>query len=327
MLSTHLPQGEHRFAERGAESAAPLGAAVWIDLLDPTAEETALVERTLGVELPTRKEAQEIEVSSRLYVENGTVFMTATVPVGSDSPHPLTTPVTFVYQRQRLVTSRFATPTPFETFAAKLERSPVGYPTAQKVLMGLVDELIDRLADILEAVAAELAEFSSVVFPPGAPAGGRRAAVDYTALLTRVGRTGERAAHARESLVSLGRVVTFFQESLHSAAGGEPLDEHWRTVAKDIAALTEHTNFVSGKVNFFLDATLGRINIEQNTIIKLFSVLAVVFLPPTLIASIYGMNFLHMPELAWPFGYPFSLALMVAAAILPYVVFKRRGWL
>jgi magnesium transporter len=326
VLTTFLPRGEPRSTPGGTDEPPPLVTATWIDLFDPTPDETRQVEAVLGVELPTRKEAQEIEVSSRLYLENGTAFMTATVPVGSDGPHPVTAPITFAFQAQRLVTSRFATPAPFRTFAAKLERSPASYATAQKVLMGLVDELIDRLADILESVAAELAEVSSVVFPVDEGAGGRRRSVDYTVLLTRVGRAGERAAHVRESLVSLGRVVTFFQDSL-PATSGEPLDEHWRTVAKDVAALAEHTNFVSGKVNFFLDATLGRINIEQNTIIKLFSVLAVVFLPPTLIASIYGMNFLHMPELAWPLGYPFSLALMVAAAILPYVIFKRRGWL
>jgi magnesium transporter len=310
----------------GSFAAPAVAAATWIDLLDATPDETRLVEQTLGIELPTRKEAQEIEVSSRLYLENGTAFMTATVPVQTDSPHPQTTPVTFVYQRLRLVTSRFATPAPFRTFAAKLERSPASYPTAQKVLMGILDEQIDRLADILESIAVELDAVSSVVFPADPAAGGRRATVDYTALLTSIGRTGERAGHARESLVSLGRVVTFFRESL-SATGGDALDEHWRTLEKDIASLTEHTTFVSGKVNFFLDATLGRINIEQNTIIKLFSVLAVVFLPPTLIASIYGMNFVHLPELGWKLGYPFSLALMVGAAILPYWIIKRRGWL
>jgi magnesium transporter len=325
MLTAFLPNGQARGLAAVEESAEVLRAASWIDLHEPTPEETRLVERTLGIELPTRKEAQEIEVSSRLYLEGGTAFMTATVPVRTDSPHPQTTPVTFAYQRHKLVTSRFATPAPFQTFPAKLERAPAAYPTAQKVLMGLVDELIDRLADILEAVAADLNVVSGIVFPEDEPPGERRA-VDYTALLTRVGRTGERAAHARESLVSLGRVVSFFRESLQ-ATGAESLDEHWRTVEKDIAALTEHTNFVSGKVNFFLDATLGRINIEQNTIIKLFSVLAVIFLPPTLIASIYGMNFDFMPELGWPFGYPFSIALMVVSAILPYAIFKRRGWL
>ena len=152
MLRAFLPTGQASALPAGAESAEALRAACWIDLLEPTPDETRLVERTLGIELPTRKEAQEIEVSSRLYVENGTAFMTATVPVRTDSAHPQTTPVTFAYQRQKLVTSRFATPAPFETFAAKLERAPAAYPSAQRVLMGLVDELIDRLADILEGV-------------------------------------------------------------------------------------------------------------------------------------------------------------------------------
>jgi magnesium transporter len=324
MLTAFLPSGEVRIVTGVAAGGDALRAAIWIDLFEPTAEETRLVETTLGIELPTRKEAQEIEISSRLYLENSTAFMTATVPVRTDSPHPQTTPVTFAYQSQRLVTSRFATPTPFQTFAGKLERVASAHGTAQKVLMGLVDELIDRLADILESVASDLDGISAIVFPEAQPPG--RRAVDYPALLTRIGRAGERAAHARESLVSFGRLAVFFRESL-PATGGEVLDEHWRTVERDIAALTEHTTFVSGKVNFFLDATLGHINIEQNTIIKLFSVLAVVFLPPTLIASIFGMNFERMPELGWPLGYPISLLLMLVSAILPYAIFKRRNWL
>jgi magnesium transporter len=165
-----------------------------------------------------------------------------------------------------------------------------------------------------------------VVFARQTEQTGRRPPVDYTAVLTRIGHNGELAANARESLVSLARLVTFFVETCPTLSG-EPLDEHWRTVSNDVAALTDHTTFLSNKVNFFLDATLGLVNIEQNTIIKTFSVLAVIFLPPTLIASIYGMNFDILPELRWVLGYPFSLVLMLLSALLPYAFFKRKGWL
>jgi magnesium transporter len=279
----------------------------------------------LAIELPTRKEVQEIEVSSRLYVENQTVFMTATVMVQADMLHPETTPVTFAYQPQRLVTLRFAEPTPFTTFPPKFQRTPEAFATAQKVFMGLVDEIIDRVADILESIGSDLNAVSRVLFAEASPQPVKKPSVDYTAVLTRIGHNGERAANARETLVSISRLLAFFAEARPGLVG-EPLDEHWRTVSKDVSALSDHATFLSNKVNFFLDATLGRINIEQNSIIKLFSVLAVVFLPPTLIASIYGMNFEYMPEIRSVLGYPFSLLLMLLSAILPYLFFKRKGW-
>jgi len=325
MLTAFSASGIQIVNPASANCAGSLQGAIWIDLLDPSPEETRAVETALAIELPTRKEVQEIEVSSRLYVENQTVFMTATVMVQADMLHPETTPVTFAYQPQRLVTLRFAEPTPFTTFPPKFQRTPEAFATAQKVFMGLVDEIIDRVADILESIGSDLNAVSRVLFAEASPQPVKKPSVDYTAVLTRIGHNGERAANARETLVSISRLLAFFAEARPGLVG-EPLDEHWRTVSKDVSALSDHATFLSNKVNFFLDATLGRINIEQNSIIKLFSVLAVVFLPPTLIASIYGMNFEYMPELKWPLGYPFSFLLIVLSAILPYVFFKRKGW-
>jgi magnesium transporter len=327
MLVAFARTGARTLDPRSEECLASLRQALWIDLLNPSPDETQAVESAIGFQLPTRPEAQEIEISSRLYVEVGTVFMTATVIVGADTPRPATGPVTFAYQSKRLVTLRFASPTPFITFSAKFERTPGAFSTAQKVLVGLLDEVVDRVADILELVGANLNSVSGLVFAQDGEQLERRPPVDYTAVLTRIGHNGELAANARESLVSLGRLVAFFGEMRSAVAGEETLDEHWNTVAKDVTALTDHATFLSNKVNFFLDATLGLVNIEQNTIIKTFSVLAVIFLPPTLIASIYGMNFEFLPELKWMLGYPFSLVLMALSAFLPYAFFKRRGWL
>jgi magnesium transporter len=326
MLTAFSASGIQIVNPASANCAGSLQGAIWIDLLDPSPEETRAVETALAIELPTRKEVQEIEVSSRLYVENQTVFMTATVMVQADMLHPETTPVTFAYQPQRLVTLRFAEPTPFTTFPPKFQRTPEAFATAQKVFMGLVDEIIDRVADILESIGSDLNAVSRVLFAEASPQPVKKPSVDYTAVLTRIGHNGERAANARETLVSISRLLAFFAEARPGLVG-EPLDEHWRTVSKDVSALSDHATFLSNKVNFFLDATLGRINIEQNSIIKLFSVLAVVFLPPTLIASIYGMNFEYMPEIRSVLGYPFSLLLMLLSAILPYLFFNRKGWL
>jgi magnesium transporter len=303
---------------------------LWVDLLDPTLEEIKAVEMLEQLSLPTRNEAQEIEISSRLYIENRTIFMTATIMVRATDPNPGTTTVTFVYRPGRLLTLRFEDAAPFKVFAARYERNSETFPTTQKAFLGLFDEIVDRIADILEFVAADLNNLSTTIFAGESREPG---VVDYNDLLRRIGQNAARTSNARESLVSLRRVHGFFTET-GGKLSDEQVDEHWRITGKDVIALADHANFVSSKVTFILDATLGLINSEQNTInsqqnkiIKLFSVLAVVLLPPTLIASIYGMNFQHMPELRWAWGYPLALVLMVVSAVVPYLVFKYKRWL
>jgi magnesium transporter len=311
-------------------SDATLAEALWIDLYEPTGEEIARVQLSLGLELPTRSEMQEIEASSRLYQEGGALFMTATMIHRANTAFPESTAVTFVLTSKNLITIRYADPTPFQTFSVKADRNYTAYASRDRIFGGLMDEIIDRVADILEFVVAELDTISRIIFnipSPSSPARNPDAPKpDYTALLERIGRCGELAAKARESLVSITRVAAFYIEAQRTAAVKE-LDEHWRTIRSDLLSLSEHSTFLSGKVNFFLDATLGMINIEQNTIIKIFSIAAVILLPPTLVASIYGMNFIHMPELAWPLGYPMAVVLMSVSAVLPWLFFKRRGWL
>lgn len=330
MLTTH-PHGT------ALADAKALSEALWIDLLDPSASEVAAVQRAVGVELPTRSEMQEIETSSRLYQENNALFMTATLLQRAHATDPELSPVTFVLTENTLVTIRYADPRPFASFRMKLEKAPHLFNTRSKIFSSLVDEIIDRLADILEHVGAELEAVSRIIFNSGSPVGSTSSsngrgrdviatAPDYTSLLERIGRNGELASKARESLVSLSRMVAFYIEIIRAISPQE-LDEHWRTVRSDVASLMEHATFLSSKVNFFLDAILGMINIEQSAIIKIFSIAAVVFLPPTLVASIYGMNFRIMPERDWALGYPLALVLMVISAILPLWYFKRKRWL
>jgi magnesium transporter len=299
--------------------------AVWLDLVAPTDDEEHRVESLLGVEVPTREEMQEIELSSRLYEENGALYMTDTVVSKAETEHPEASAVTFILAGDRLVTVRYAEPQSFTLFAARCQRSPGPYGRGDAVLTGLLDALIDRMADVLERIGLEVDDISHDVFRHSSKPG---ASGDFQHILRGLGRRDDLTSKVRESLVGTGRLLMFFgQAGTPDTKAAKDLRNRLRTMSRDVRSLTEHASFLSGKINFLLEATLGMIAIEQNATIKIFSVVAVVFLPPTLIASIYGMNFDFMPELAWPLGYPLAIALMLASAIAPYLYFKRRGWL
>jgi magnesium transporter len=299
--------------------------AVWVDLLNPTQEEEKKVERALKFNVPTREEQQEIEASSRLYQENGAYFMTATLLYTTEQGDPRTTPATFILAGQRLVTVRYAEPRAFPIFVARCNRTETDLKSGPAVLIGLLETIIDRLADFIERLQAEVEGLSHSIFDIKGGAASRQRRFDV--LLRAIGREGEITSKARESAHSLGRLLTFFIHAANERKEVKPLQARIRTAARDVTSLTDYATFLSGKIVFLLDATLGGIQIQQNDIIKIFSVAAVVFLPPTLIASIYGMNFQFMPELSWWFGYPLAIALMILAAVLPYLYFKRRGWL
>jgi magnesium transporter len=299
--------------------------AVWVDLLNPTPEEEGQIERALRLDVPTREEQQEIEVSSRLYQENGAYFMTATLLYQPDQGEPRTTPVTFILKGQRLITLRYAEPRAFSIYIARCNRAETDLTTGSAVLIGLLETIIDRLADFIERIQAEVEGLSHSIFEIKGGAASRQRRFDV--LLRAIGREGEITSKARESAHAFGRLLTFLVHAANERKEVKPLQARIRTAARDVTSLTDHSTFLASKIVFLLDATLGMVNIQQNDIIKIFSVAAVVFLPPTLIASIYGMNFHHMPELDWWFSYPLALALMVLAAALPYLYFKRRGWL
>jgi len=326
MLSIFVPQD---FALRKAvavDLAAPPDNAVWIDLVNPTAQEDRAVERLAGIAVPTREDMQEIEISSRLYVENGARYMTATLMCHADTDNPKTTAVTFILASHRLVTVRYDLPKPFTLVENKLARSCTPGITGEMVLMELLDAVIDRNADILERAGADMDMISHQIFEPeGAARTGH--AKRYSDILIAIGRKGDLTSKVRESLVSIGRLVAFLSAVVEGSKWSKEMREQLKTMQRDVASLSDHASYLSNKITFTLDAMLGVVNLEQNNIIKLFSVMAVVLMPPTLIASVYGMNFRVMPELQWEHGYPMALAMMVAAAVLPYMFFKWKKWL
>jgi magnesium transporter len=297
---------------------------LWADLFEPTVEEERAVESLLTVDVPTRDEMREIETSNRLYEEGGAVYMTATVGTKLDSEKPESSAITFILANNRLITNRYVDPTPVRRFMTHVERSPAACTSSSTLLSGLLEAFTERIADVLERVQLDLDAVSLTIFPrsDGVAPNNR----DLHAMIQKIGASGDLISKSRESLVSFQRLLTYVQQASNITLSQDQRGR-FKSTLRDVQSLSDHASFLGGKVQFLLDAVLGLINLEQNNIIKIFSVVAVMFLPPTLIASIYGMNFHFMPELDKHWGYPLALVAMVASAIVPFLYFRRRGWL
>jgi magnesium transporter len=319
--------GDERLERREPGSAlGPIPRdAVWIDLVTPTGEEVARVEALVGVEMPAREDMHEIEPSSRLYSENGAVYLTATLLCGITEGRPGTTPVTFILAGKRLVTVRFDEPKSFPIAVTRMQRAGSHCVSGQHVFLTLFDSVIDRTADILEHIAADIDKLSRTVFDEHMS--DRRGAPDFHEVIRRIGRQGMLTNRTMESLTSQSRLLLFLSQHIETAGFTQPDNETFKMMTRDVKALADHGSSLDQKINFLLDAVLGLVNLDQSAIVKIFSVLAVVFMPPTLIASIYGMNFDVMPELKWTLGYPFALGLMAGSAALSYGLFRWKRWL
>ena len=269
--------------------------------------------------------------------------LTAKVLAGAEGPDPVMEPVTFVLSRTRVVTIRYHRPYSLSNVPDRAAGLQADCSTPMRMLMTLMEVMVDRGADILEAESRALDALSGRIFRPEGGATPGRRSVDLSAVIAQIGRHGELNSRLQDSLVTIERIVNHMAQMRLSARRQTPAPEESQGPAvqtqalglngrdkrllRDIRSLIDYADAQSQRVTFMLDATLGLLNIQQNGIIKIFSVAAVVFLPPTLIASVYGMNFAHMPELASPLGYPLALGGMVLSAVLPYLFFKRKGWL
>jgi magnesium transporter len=297
---------------------------LWADLFEPTPDEERAVEALLTVDVPTRDEMKEIETSNRLYEEGNAVYMTATVGSKLDSSRPESSAITFILANGRMITNRYVDPTPVRRFMQYVERSPAACTSAATLLAGLLEAFVERIADLLERVQTELDGVSSSIFPRNGETA--PSSVNLHSHIKQIGADGDLVSKARESLVSFQRILTYVQQTSVVALSNDQRSR-FKSALRDVQSLSDHATFLSTKIQFLLDAVLGLINLEQNNIIKIFSVAAVMFLPPTLVASIYGMNFHHMPELEKPWGYSMALLAMVASAVVPYLYFRRKGWL
>lgn len=300
-----------------------LDEATWIDLYQPTEHEERLIENLLSINIPTRDEMHEIELSSRLYKRNNTVFTTFVMTTNVNTSTPESHAVTFVLHHKHLITIRYVDVAPFNACPTKLKSQKEDYRQGSSIFAWMLEEITDQLADILENIAHAIEKTSLEIF--NSQNGVTVSQVNFKKILSAIGTYQNLLSKSQESLFGLTRVVSFIAGTSYFEGAYE--HKSIQLTKQDLPPLIEHATFLSNKINFLLDATLGMINIEQNAIIKIFSVAAVVFLPPTLIASAYGMNFTSIPELHWSFGYPMALILMVLSAFLPYKFFKHKGWL
>jgi magnesium transporter len=293
--------------------------AVWLDLVQPSRTEEQRVEAALDLQLPTPEDMAEIERSSRLYQEGGATFLTAVVLTASDAVLPQTEPITFVLAGGRLITIRHVEPRSFALFSSQTVKQPWLHQTGATTFLNLLEAVVDRAADILERTSADVETVNQAVFADPRPR-------SFDACLAKLGRTQNINAKIRDSLGSLARLISF--AGLASEIEGHPdHKEQLASLSQDVQSLVDHSGSISTNVGFLFDAALGFVNIEQSEISRRFSVVAVVFLPPTLVASTYGMNFDHMPELHWLAGYPWALGLMATSVIVSLLIFHRHRWL
>ncbi len=296
---------------------------VFIDLLNPTREEELEAEQWLEYQLPTREEMQEIEESSRLYVEKGALYMTASVPAALETQEPETSAITFVIGPEVLTTVRYSDPLAWRALAEQVRRQCTTPVSSDAVFLLIIEMIVARIADTLQNVEKDLRTVSRDIFRvnPG-KTGVDQHQCDLNEVIKLLGRRNALVADLRECLVSLARMLQFFLNNAASWMKGE-LAVQFRSVARDIKSLDDYTNQQTQEMAFLLDSTLGLINIQQNQIIKIFTVASVLFMPPTLIASIYGMN-VKLPVDQHPLAFIGVMLTIVMSALLPIFFFKAK---
>ena len=299
---------------------------IWIDLLDPSIEERAFVESRTKIRVPLKEALSEIEISSRLIVDHGVLYLSTPLVAGGGGPEARLSPAGFILSSELLVTVRYAQAPTFDSVASRI-RTDAGLASSVGVFTVLLEAIVDRGADILELLGGEIDHISRSVFHGSLS--NRKDATRSTNLLRKtlsaVGAIGDRVSQARDVLLGVGRIAAFAGD-----VGSDWIAPEFHVrlgaVSKDIASLNDYEAHLAGKVQFLLDAILGYITIEQNDMFKILTIASVVGIPPTLLAGIWGMNFKAMPELDWRFGYPLALLAVALSAILPMAWFKRRGW-
>ncbi len=299
---------------------------VWIDLHNPSFDEERRIRQILGIAIPNRDEIWRNHITNHMYSQDGVAYMNAAVLHKTDSRHPRTSAITFIAADACLVTIRYIYPTSFEHFQRRLTAHPEQFPTTDHILEGLLEEMVARVAFHAELIEDGLDDLAHKVFDDHAFENKQgNPSVIMRGLLRKLGNLNQLNAKTHESLNSLLRLQTFYREEL--GAEQPYLTRRLSVLLHETQTLADQSGFLASQISFQLDASLGMISVEQNLISKIFTIAAVFFLPPTLISSIYGMNFQHMPELSWPWGYPMAVGLMIVAAGGTWFWFRKKEWI
>jgi magnesium transporter len=309
-------------------SEGDLSQAQWIDLFQPTADEKARVVAATGLSIATEDELSEIETSSRLAFDGHAIYLSMPLLAKAEGEPPDTRPIGFVLTRDRLLTIRFNRSLAFHNFLEAQHRTPMESVAPVGIFMLMMEAISDRLADLLENIRDDLDRISKLIFhdTSNSTRRGRRQNNELQNVLRAIGRAGDTMSRVRDSLLGIGRILPYVAQ-VAAPWIDRTMRDRIKSLRQDVASLADYDGHLNGKMQFLLDATLGLINNTQNNIIKVLTVVSVVGVPPTLVASIYGMNFKDMPELSWNYGYPYGLTLIVLSAVIPLIWFKLRGWL
>lgn len=288
---------------------------IWIDMLVPTYDEIIFIENTFGIKFPTKQETEEIEISSRYWEESDRIEINSYFLVTSgDNPHNET--VSFILYNQMLISIRYTSLYTFDEFNRKFFAAPRQFENGYDIFCHILDIRIDADADIIERLSKDISRLRKHVF------------TDYTnddeEILERISSLEDLNMQIRENLNDKQRILSAF---LKSDKYKMSLKQDVTIMLKDIKSLVDYTDFNFERLDYLQNIFVGMLSIEQNKVIKIFTIVNVVFLPPTLIASIYGMNFQFMPELGWSFGYLMSIFMMIGSSILPIYIFKKKGWI
>lgn len=309
-----------------AHQGAELERAVWIDLCQPTDDEARSVAAATGFRVPAYAEVSEIEASSRLVERDGILYLSMPLITMADGPRVVS--AGFVLSRKQLLTVRFAPSQVFEAYISRRATDTVARKSGAHVLVDLLDAIVDRQADAMEKIHADLDVISHRVFSlAGNTRTGRK--IEDQLLrntLAELGRIGDLVSHIRESLLGAARLLPFIDGNTSEWLSVD-LRHHLTTLKDDILSLSDFDNHMVDKIQFLLDATLGFINIAQNDVMKVMTIASVVGIPPVLVAGIYGMNFKNIPEYDWSFGYLYAWILIIVTIIIPLAIFRWRKWI
>jgi magnesium transporter len=326
MLTFHSTAAKGKI-EVGLDAQALPPGVNWVDAMQPNEAEVAFLRRALGVAVPSLESLSEIETSSRLYRRNGHLVVSMPMLVARAGGLAQTTPLGFVLGRDFVLTVRYERMRACDDLLSSDDCESERPASGPGAWIALLERIIDNSADELEKINAELDTLSRAIFDQGTE--GKRSPIrdnmEMRRVLGAIAGSGYLAAKNDDMLLGVARMLPFVSSEAASYLSAEEQAKIQSLVA-DVSSLKEYGRAQSERTQFLLDATLGLTNVEQNNIFRVLTVVSVIGIPPTLIASMYGMNFRNMPELGWTYGYEWGLGLILLSALIPVVWFKKRGW-